>query len=279
MLLTVDIGNSQVSIVLFDGERRVDGWRLPTDARRTADEYGVLVRGLLDAAGHDSAEIDGAVISSVVPRLTNVFDVVARRISGSPPLVVRPGTTTGLPVRYEPPSSLGPDRVADAVGAVARFGAPVIVVDLGTATTFNVVNAAGTFVGGAIAPGVAVMAEALVRSGARLHEVDLVSGPGDRLLGRGTEEAIRLGVLHGHAGLVQGMVGRMERELQALHRGSNSSPASAQSAVPVVATGGWSRVIAPLVPRIDHVVPDLLVEGLRKIYELDRDPDPKRRAA
>ena len=262
MLLTVDIGNSQISCVVFDGPRRVAGWRVPTDDRRTADEYGLLLGSMLERADLVPSRLGGAVISSVVPSLSAVFAQLAERWTGRNPLVVGPGTHTGMAVRYDPPAALGPDRLADAVGARARYGAPVIVVDMGTATTFNVVDAEGAFVGGAIAPGVAVMAEALVRSGARLHAVDMASGPGEGYMGRSTEQAMRQGILHGHAGLVSGLVARIERELGAPPR----------EGLPVVATGGWSRVIAPLVPRVDHVVPDLLVEGLREIYALNAGP-------
>jgi type III pantothenate kinase len=257
MLITLDIGNSQISCVVFDGPQRVAGWRLPTDARRTADEYRLVLESMMVHAGLPVARMEGAVLSSVVPALSAVFVDLATIWTGRPPVVLGPGTASGMPIRYSPPTALGPDRLADAVGAVARFGAPVLVVDMGTATTFNVVDPEGAFVGGAIAPGVSVMADALVRSGARLSTVDMTAGPGGGDIGRSTEQAVRLGVMHGHAGLVTGMLRRIIDEL--------GGPPRPQ--LPVVATGGWSSVVAPLVPRIDEVVPDLLVEGLRTIYE------------
>jgi type III pantothenate kinase len=257
MLITIDIGNSQISCVVFRHGQRAAGWRLPTDTQRTLDEYALVLESLMLREGLAPNHESGAVLSSVVPALSPVFVELATQWTGRPPVVLGPGTASGMPIRYSPPTALGPDRLADAVGAVERFGAPVVVVDMGTATTFNVVDPQGAFVGGAIAPGVSVMADALVRSGARLSTVDMTAGPGEGDIGRSTEQAVRLGVMHGHAGLVTGMLRRIIDELGAPPR----------SQLPVVATGGWSRVVAPLVPRIDAVVPDLLVEGLRAIHE------------
>jgi type III pantothenate kinase len=262
MLLAIDIGNSQITFGLgeLEGWRAV--WRLPTAAHRTTDEYAVLVGVLLELDGVEASAVDRVSLSSVVPALTPVIEAMCQRLFHLDPLVVGPGIRTGILVRYEPPGSLGSDRLVDAVAARTRYGAPVVVVDFGTATTFNVVDEAGDFVGGAIAPGVGVAAAALAAAGARLSRIDLTPPRAAGrlpLVGRNTEQSMRAGILYGYAGLVAGMLERIEL---ALDPGRPST---------VVATGGMAGVVAPLVPRIDHLVPDLILDGLRLLDGLNRD--------
>lgn len=256
MLLAVDVGNSHTTFGVSRGDALVACWRLASDPARTHDEWRLLARDLL--AEHDLAPsaLVGAVVCCVVPALAEAVAALCHALVGRPPLVVAPGAATGLDVRYAPPADLGPDRLADAVAAVERFGAPVVVVDLGTATTFNVVDGGRRFVGGAIAAGLGTGADALVRAGARLRSIDLAGDGPPPPLGRTTEQALRAGLVHGHAGLVAGLLRRIEAELA---EGGGPRPT-------VVATGGWSERVAPLVPRIDHRCPSLVLDGLRILW-------------
>lgn len=208
----------------------------------------------------DGGRITRAVLCSVVPSLTAPTASFCRRGLGLEPLVVDAGTRTGMALRYDPPDALGPDRLVAALAARERFGAPVIVIDFGTATTVNAVDGAGAFVGGAIAAGLGTTAEALTAAGARLAAVDLRAGPPERVVGRNTVEALRSGAIHGHAGLVRGLLREIEAELTE----AGGPPPT------VVATGGWSGLMAPRVPRIDAREPRLLLEGLRLVA--DRNP-------
>lgn len=294
MDLAIDIGNSQITLGLGDDAGWRAHWRLATDSRRTTDEYSMLVRDLLEVDASDPRDVTGVALSSVVPALTPVVAAMCRRIFGRSPLVVEPGVRTGLAVRYNPPSALGTDRLVDAVAARARFGAPVVVVDFGTATTFNVVDAAGTFIGGAIAPGIGVAASALAEAGARLSRIDFRSPAAEPppLVGRSTEASMRSGILYGYAGLVEGMLARIDAELaemaavdgtefadrtvtaggpEAMDR-ARASRMNPGTPIPVVATGGLAGVVAPLVPRIDAVEPNLILDGLRIILALNPAP-------
>jgi type III pantothenate kinase len=258
MLLAINVGNTNTSLGLADRGGWRARWRLETAPRRTADEYGVLVTGLFGLSGVAPAQVRRIAIASVVPALTPVFTALSGALFGLQPLVVGPGSPTGLDVRYDPPASLGTDRLLDAVAARALAGAPVVAVDLGTATTLNVVDRHGAFIGGAIAPGLGVAAEALVAAGARLRAVDLAGAEAPPLVGRTTEQSLRAGVLYGYAGLVDGLLRRVAEELA--RRG--------EPAAPVVATGGFASTLAPLVPRIGRVVPELTLDGLRLVHEL-----------
>lgn len=259
MLLAIDAGNSQIALGLGDAASWHARWRLETDRRRTADEYGVIITELFELAGQPTDAVSAVVIACVVPSLTPLLNAVGRQVFGCAPLVLGPGVHTGMAVHYDPPAALGSDRLADAVAARARYGAPVVVVDFGTATTFNVVGRGGAFDGGAIAPGVGLAADALAEAGARLHRIDLVPPADMTVVGRNTDASMRSGVLFGYAGLVEGILARFDREL-----GVTDS-----SEVPVVATGGMSGIIAPLVGRITHVAPDLTLDGLREVGRLN----------
>lgn len=268
MLLTVSVGNSRTAFAVHapghDGVRA--SFQLHTDPRRTADELRLAVGDLLARDGLARGDIDAACICSVVPAATPVAVAACRALFGVRPLVVGRGVPTGLAVRYRPATALGADRLVDAVAAQAVFGAPVVAVDFGTATTINVVDAEGAFVGGAIAPGIGLAAEALADAGARLSRVDL-RGAVPPLVGRTTEAALQSGLIHGQAALVGGL---LERTLRALLPDDRAG-----AAVPVVATGGWSPVVAPLVPRIGHVMPGLIHDGLRHVWARQ----PARRSA
>jgi type III pantothenate kinase len=254
VLLVVDVGNTNTNIGVFDGPRLRVSWRLTTRREQTADEYGVFFETLLRTRGVAPGDITGVAISNVVPPVQQTLTWMCEKYFGQPPFSVEPGGDTGLPLAVENPREVGPDRICGAVGAVALYGAPVIVVDLGTATTFNCVDASGAFIGGAIAPGLGIAVDALLTRAARLFRVELERPP--EAIGRGTVTNIQSGVVYGWAGLVDGLVERMKKEM-------GGEPA-------VVATGGLVALIAEAARTIQHVNADLKLEGLRILHGRSR---------
>lgn len=250
MVLGVDVGNTQTVLGLFDAHGLKRRWRLSTVAEATTDELRVKLAGLLAADGYDWRDVEGVAIASVVPPLTQAWAALAEETADEPPLLVGAEHAPALVADYENPSELGADRVANAVAAIERYGAPVVVVDFGTATTIDVVDGCGAYLGGAIAPGVETSAEALFAKAARLSEVDLVAPP--RAIGRGTQEAVQSGLLLGEAAMVDGLVRRVWTELEA--------------EAPVVATGGLAARMAPLCETVGHVDLDLTLEGLMTLW-------------
>lgn len=249
MLLAVDVGNTQTVLGLYDGTRLTDDWRIATDRERTGDELGVLLQGLLDLDG-----VDGICLSATVPTLIREWTRLAERWAEAPILVVGPGVRTGIPIRYDDPREVGPDRIVNAVAARARFGAPVIVVDFGTSTNFDVVSPAGEYVGGVLAPGIEISMEALFARAARLVKVDYVAPPS--VIGKTTVGGLQSGLVYGFAGQVDGIATRIRGELE--------SPEA-----PVVATGGLAELVAPFSSVISVVDPFLTLEGLRLVWELN----------
>ena len=245
-LLAVDVGNTQTAVGLYEGGVLGRHWRLATEPQRTGDELGILFRGLVEL---DS--IQGLCLASTVPALVRAYEELARAVA-VPLLVLGPGVRTGMPVRYDNPHEVGPDRIANAVAARERYGAPCIVVDFGTSTNFDVVSAEGEYVGGVLAPGIEVSMEALFERAARLVKVDFVAP--DTAIGKTTESALRSGLVFGFAGQVDGIVERVRTEL-------------GDSAAPVVATGGLAELIAPHAKTIGRVDPFLTLEGLKLVWE------------
>ena len=248
MLLTVDVGNTNTVLGLFDGDTLFESYRIKTDPRVTADEMALVFRGLL--AGHPAP--DGVSVCSTVPAvLDELRRMFARYFADVPTLVVGPGVKTGVPLLYDNPREVGPDRVVNTLAAFTLYGGPAIVVDFGTSTNFDVVSDKGEFLGGALAPGIEISVDALAARAARLFKVELVEPRS--VIGKTTNEALQSGLLYGFAGQVDGMVKRISAEL---------------GATPIViATGGLSHLMISVCESLNHHEPDLTLIGLRLVYE------------
>ncbi|MDP1547676.1 MAG: type III pantothenate kinase [Anaerolineales bacterium] len=254
MLLTIDIGNTNLTLGLYEGDKLGAHWRLATDHNRMPDEYGLQFLGLLQNAGKTLKDISGVSLASVVPPLTGRVIQACREYLKHEPLVVDTGVKTGIKIRYEDPRAVGADRICDAVAVMKLYGGPACVVDFGTATTFNAVTKDGEYLGGAITAGINLAAEALYTRAAKLPRIDLQVPPS--VIGRNTVHAMQSGLLFGYVSMVEGMVTRFRSEL-----GSDMK---------VVATGGLAEVIASETKVIDVISPWLTLEGLRLIWELNR---------
>lgn len=268
MLLVLNVNNTNTVIALYPlhgettGELRVT-WRISTRQAQTADEYGILVRNLLQAEGVETSQITGVVIASVVPPIDWILRQFCERYLAPKPLFIEPGVKTGLPIRTDNPGEVGADRVANCVGAFQRYGGPCIVVDFGTATNFDVVSKKGEFLGGAIAPGMNIAAEALFARAARLPRVEIKQPA--KVIGTSTVDNLQIGLFYGHIGLVDGILARMVEEL-----GADTK---------CVATGGLARLIAGESKYISEVNDTLTLEGLRIIYERNRSAAARPRNA
>jgi type III pantothenate kinase len=255
MLLAVDVGNTNIVVGVFDGERLVADFRLHTNERATGDELGLTTTDLLRRRGLDVAAIDAVAVANVVPPLTRAIDEMSRVYFGRPPLVVGPGIRTGVSIRYEDPRLVGADRIANALAGRHLYGAPAILLDFGTATTFDAVSAAGEYLGGAMAPGILISLDALVSRASKLNRIELAAPPS--VIGRSPTASMQSGFVYGYVGLVQGIVARMRAEIGDEAR--------------VIATGGLAELFAPLIPEIEAVDPHLTLVGLRLIHELNSD--------
>ena len=245
MLLAIDVGNTQILLALYDGREFFEHWRLATNADRTSDEYAVLVRQFIG-----DVEIAGVAISSVVPRATSALRSMSSRYFDIDPVVVEPGTKTGMPILIDNPREVGADRIVNAIGAYDLYGGPTIVVDFGTATTLDAVSPKGEYLGGAILPGIEISMDALFQRADRLSRVELIEPRS--VIGKSTTEALQSGAIYGFAGQVDAIVRRMEDEL-----GEST----------VLATGGLSSLIARFSTTIQHLDPWLTLHGLRIVYE------------
>ena len=262
MLLAVDAGNTDTVIGLYDlsvadpgtaDDGLIDHWRISTHAERTADEHAVMFQGFLAAKRHNWLDdIEGMVISSGVPRVTANLRDMAKRYMDQQAVVLEPGTRTGVPIRYDNPYEVGADRIANAVAAFDLYGGPTIMVDFGTATTCDAINAEGEYLGGAIAPGVEISLDALFGRAAALRQVELAKPRS--VLGRSTMESIQSGTVYGYAAQVDGLCSRIEDEL---------------GECTVIGTGGLSPLIAPFAQSVQHIEPWLTLHGLRLVYAMN----------
>lgn len=251
MLLVIDVGNTNMALGVYREAELVTSWRLTTNRERTVDELGILCRNLFTLAGLEFQQIDGIVIGSVVPPLDFPLRKMAATYFKLDPLFVDASVPTGMPVRYDNPMEVGADRIADAVAALARYGSPCIVVDFGTATTFDVISQAGEYLGGVITPGITISAEALFLRAAKLPRVDLRRP--HSVIGTSTISSIQSGLYYGYIGLVDGILERLHNEL--------GEPAH------VIATGGLAHLIGRACKYIQTIDDNLTLEGLRLIYE------------
>ncbi len=247
-LLVVDVGNTNIVLGVYRGDALIKSWRLATARERTADEYGILARQLL---GDAASGLDGAIVSSVVPPLDSAFAWMIEQYFEIQPLFVEPGVKTGIAIRVDNPQEVGADRIVNCVAAFERYGGPSIIVDFGTATTFDVVTANAEYVGGVIAPGLAISAEALFARASRLPRVDIRRPPS--VIGTNTVVNMQSGLYFGYLGLVDGILARMKRELPGVKK--------------IIATGGLAALLAPDSEHIEEVIDDLTLEGLKIIYD------------
>jgi type III pantothenate kinase len=248
-LLAIDVGNTQTVFGLFDGTKLQEHWRIATERSRSGDELGALYGNFLDFSS-----VEGIALASTVPQLHRAYEELAKDYARAELLELGPGVKTGVPIRYEDPREVGPDRIANAVAAVDRYGPPCIVVDFGTSTNFDVVSAEGEYVGGVLAPGIEVSMDALFQRAARLFKVDFVEPP--TVIAKNTAASLQSGLVYGFAGQVDGIVERIRGELGA----------DAQT----VATGGLADLIVPHARTLDRVDPFLTLEGLRLVWDLNR---------
>jgi type III pantothenate kinase len=255
VLLTIDIGNTNITFGVYNTNQELKyHWRIKTDHGRMADEYGLIMLGLMRHEGVQFEQIRGIAIASVVPPLTQVFVEMVARFIKQPPLVIGAGVKTGVQIRYDSPRDVGADRIVDAAAVYKLYGGPACIVDFGTATTFDAVSATGDYLGGAIAPGIGIAAEALFSKTSKLPRVDLVRPP--RAIGTNTVYAMQSGLIFGYVGIVEGMVARFREEL-----GQNMR---------VIGTGGLAETIAQETTVIEVVNPWLTLEGLRLIWEMNQ---------
>ena len=257
MLLTIDIGNTNITLGLYQGKNLGSRWRLATAYDHMPDEYGLQLIGLLEHAGFTPEEVTGICMASVVPPITGKIIEACRQYLNKDPLVVDAGVKTGVRVRYEEPRAVGADRIVDAVAVLNLYGTPACVVDFGTATTFDAIAENGDYLGGAIAPGIGIAADALFQRTAKLPRVDLQKPPS--VIGRNTVHSMQSGLLYGYVGLVEGMVARFRQELGPKMK--------------VIATGGLADVVATETKVLQIIAPWLTLDGLQMIWDMNHTSD------
>lgn len=251
MILVMDVGNTNVVLGIYRGKELLHHWRLSTNRSATVDEYGMSIYNLFQYAQIRLQQIEGVIISSVVPPLMRTLEQLCRQYIGKTPLIVGPGIKTGLNIRYENPREVGADRIVNSVAAIEKYGSPLIVVDFGTATTFDYIDEGGNYLGGAIVPGIGISTEALYQRAAKLPRIELVKPRS--VIGRNPVTSMQAGIIYGYAGQVDGIVRRIRSEFGVDPR--------------VIATGGLADLIASESEAIHEVDPLLTLEGLRLVYE------------
>ncbi|WP_010501477.1 type III pantothenate kinase [Paenibacillus elgii] len=251
MILVVDVGNTNIVLGIYEGKQLLHHWRLSTNRSATSDEYGMTMYNLFQHAGIGLDQVDGVILSSVVPPLMFVLEQLCLNYLKKAPLIVGPGIKTGLNIRYENPKEVGADRIVNAVAAIELYGSPCIVVDFGTATTFDYIDEKSQFIGGAVAPGISISTEALYQRAAKLPRIELVKPKS--VVGRNTVASMQAGIIFGFAGQVDGIVDRIKQEFRVEPK--------------VIATGGLAELIAGESRTIDLIDPLLTLQGLQIIYE------------
>jgi type III pantothenate kinase len=252
MLLVIDVGNTHTVMGVFNGEKLVKDWRIRTERNATEDEFGVLVTGLFDAGDIPFEAVEKIIISSVVPPMVKLLDAFCRKYLGRTPHWVDAKSAAGMPILYNNPAEVGADRIVNAVAAFHKYKTGLIVVDFGTATTFDVISAKGEYLGGAISPGIMIAAEALYKETSKLPRVEIMAPP-KSVIGKDTENSIKSGIIYGYAGLVDGMVRRMQAEME--------------TNLTVIATGGLATLMNDVAETIEAIEPDLTLRGLKIISE------------
>jgi len=254
MLLAIDVGNTNIAFGVFEGDTLRATWNVATDLNKTADEYAVLLLNLLPREGLALSDIDSAIVASVVPPLEPIFEELSQHYLGVPPIVVGPGVKTGVRICTDNPREVGADRVVNAAAAHRLYGGPLIVIDFGTATTVDAVSKEGDYLGGAIAPGIGIAAEALFERASKLPRIELI--PPEHAIGKNTVASMQSGIIFGYVGLIESLVTRIQRELGGKVR--------------VVATGGFADAIAKETKVVDVVNLHLTLIGLRLVHEMNR---------
>ncbi len=256
MILVIDVGNTNTVLGLYEDKKLLDYWRIKTDAKKTSDEYGLMIYHLFEFCGYEMKNVNNIVISSVVPTIMYTLQHMVRKFFSKEALVVGPGIKTGMNIKYENPREVGADRIVNAIAAFEQYGGPLVVVDFGTATTFCAISESGDYLGGAISPGIQISMDALFQKTAKLPRVELIKP--NTLICKNTVNSMQAGIIFGFAGQVDYIVKRMKNEL-----GSENTK--------VIATGGFARLIASESETIDVVNNLLTLEGLRIIYERNKE--------
>jgi len=252
MLFVIDVGNTHTVMGIFSGEKLVKDWRIRTERNATEDEFGVLVSGLFGGSDIPFHAVEKTIISSVVPPMVKVLDAFCRKYLGQAPHWVDAQSAAGMPILYNNPAEVGADRIVNAVAAFHKYKTSLIVVDFGTATTFDAISAKGEYLGGAISPGIMIAAEALYKETSKLPRVEIMAAP-KNVIGKDTENSIKSGIIYGYAGLVDGIVRRMQAEMATTPK--------------VIATGGLATLMNDVAETIEAIEPDLTLRGLRIISE------------
>ena len=262
MLLAIDISNTNIKFGVYDGATMMYHWVVSTVRQRTTDEYAMVLSDLSHHAGLELKDIDDIIMSSVVPPLTPVFQELALRYFGKEAFAIDHTLDLGIRLDVDNPWEIGPDRIMTTLAVHHLYGGPAIIIAFSTATTFDVLSADGSFLGGAIAPGLVISAEALSSAASRLFRVDLA--PPRAALGKNTIENMQSGIIYGHVGLVQGLIARLRKELPGVHGDNNDT---GEASVKIIAHGGLAQLMAPIIPEIQYVNQYLPLEGLRLAYE------------
>lgn len=259
MLFVIDVGNTNIVLGVIEGEKLITDWRISTDIPRTADEYGIVVKALFDYAGYKMTEVSGVIISSVVPNIMYSLEHMVRKYFKTEPLLVGPGIKTGINIKYDNPKEVGADRIVNAVAALEAYGGPLIIIDFGTATTFCAITSGADYLGGSIVPGIKISSEALYMRAARLPRVELVKPP--TVICKNTIQSMQAGIIYGYVGLVDYIVNKMKEEMK---KYDTKDPY-------VVATGGLAKLISADSTTINEVNSYLTLEGLRILYEKNKE--------